>query len=342
MLRSPVLLLVAILSTLPSSGPAVHVSSPHGQPDATDSRFSREGSLSEVASETLQELDSGHATSQELTERKAKFEREAKLTAIFRSLVAGLSTSLGAGIVLLLQGLPTPAQMAFALALAAGVMLTVSCVELFGAAMLEAETRLQAVLFTAAGLLSFLILRKFVPEPDVAPSKKDEDSADSELGTVDTSSDSKSRQMRLAFLMMVALTAHNFPEGLAVGVSSLQSDRLGLVVMGAIAVHNIPEGIAIAMPVLDATGSRMRAMQMATLSGLAEPLGALIAVSFLPDNPSHGKGVTEALLYIVGGIMTAVALVELLPEAWAQQQTVSTISGLILGCGIMLLTHELA
>jgi len=231
--------------------------------------------------------------------------------------------------------------MAFALALAAGVMLTVSFGELFGPALLVAGQRLKAALATLVGLLSFMALRKLVPEPDVAHKKDEDAEEDAELGEADDTLESKSRQWRLAAIMMLALTAHNFPEGLAVGVSSLQSEHLGLVVMAAIAVHNIPEGIAIAMPVLDATGNHWRAMQMATLSGLAEPLGALVAMIFLPPTALQGAGMT-IMLCIVGGIMTSVALIELLPEALAQQQLWSTIAGLVSGCAIMLLTHELA
>ena len=64
--------------------------------------------------------------------------------------------------------------------------------------------------------------------------------------------------------------------------------------MAAIAVHNIPEGIAIAMPVLEATNDRRKAMLMATLSGLAEPLGAFIAVTLLPPGALSGPGAKMA------------------------------------------------
>ncbi|CAK9112645.1 unnamed protein product [Durusdinium trenchii] len=79
---------------------------------------------------------------------------ESKAVAILRSLVAGLSTSLGAGIVLLLRGSPSAGQMAFALALAAGVMLTVSLVELFVPPFFHGQW-LQASL---SGLFGFLSL----------------------------------------------------------------------------------------------------------------------------------------------------------------------------------------
>mmetsp|Transcript_47618 Transcript_47618/g.99263 ORF Transcript_47618/g.99263 Transcript_47618/m.99263 type:complete len:287 (-) Transcript_47618:78-938(-) len=262
-----------------------------------------------------------------------------KATAIVRSLVAGLSTSVGAAIVLLLRSSPTARHTAFALALAAGVMLTVSFVEMFLPPFLQASNRIQACVSGSLGFLSFLLIRNFVPEPDLGFGKEDRDTGDPEK--VEAVVTPKARQWRLAVLLMLALTAHNFPEGLAVGVSSLHSTRLGVVVMVAIAVHNIPEGIAIALPVLEATNSLSLAMLLATLSGLAEPLGAFIAVSILPPGALAGSGM-DILLCAVGGIMSSVACFELLPEALAQRQNWSTIAGLILGVLVMLVTHEIA
>merc|ERR1719162_1045301 len=115
---------------------------------------------------------------------------------------------------------------------------------------------------------------------------------------------------------MIALTAHNFPEGFAVAISALESNRLGLVVMFAIAVHNVPEGIAIAVPVLASTGSRKRALWMSFLSGMAEPVGALTALIVLRFTPGGlSEASLENLLCVVGGVMCAVAAKELLPEA---------------------------
>mmetsp|Transcript_17980 Transcript_17980/g.56345 ORF Transcript_17980/g.56345 Transcript_17980/m.56345 type:complete len:360 (-) Transcript_17980:38-1117(-) len=272
---------------------------------------------------------------------QGKAEAPARLDAIFRSVLAGLSTSLGAGIVLLLRGAPTPSQMAFALALAGSVMITVSLVELWLPQLAQPGRRLECVAGAFAGLLGFLALKSLVPEPELGPhAKACEDLDDCERGR-DSRQAHKAKQWRLAVLLTLALTAHNFPEGLAVAVSSLQSERLGFVVMAAIAVHNIPEGIAIAMPVLDATGSRTRAMQLATLSGLAEPLGAILAVTLLPEYFIKGRGM-DILLCAVGGIMTCVACTELLPEAQVQRKPICMLGGLICGASVMLLTHELA
>jgi zinc transporter, ZIP family len=84
---------------------------------------------------------------------------------------------------------------------------------------------------------------------------------------------------RLGILMAITMTLHNMPEGLAVAFSSYTD--LGPVMALAIALHNIPEGIIVAAPIFAATGSRTRALTIATLSGLSEPLGALLALVFV-------------------------------------------------------------
>lgn len=300
----------------------------------------------------------------------------ARRDALLRSLLAGLSTSVGAAVVLLLREAPSTGQMAFALALAGGVMLTVSVVEMFLPQLEHSERWLESIAAGGTGAGAFAALRRLLPEPEYVHHKEDSDCEefdsrggasssslgrdrsrrrgsspkdveDCEMAVSKTMSNrdqplgQQDKNWRLAVLLTVALTAHNFPEGLAVAVSSLSSDHLGLVVMAAIAMHNIPEGIAIAMPVLQATGSRWRAMQMATLSGLAEPLGAFVAVTALPTNAVQGRCMA-ALLCCIGGIMTSVALTELIPEALKEREPVHVTGGLLAGFVIMMLTHELA
>jgi len=263
-------------------------------------------------------------------------EWDRKVHALGRSLVAGLSTSVGAGAVLWGITSPTAAHMAFCLSLAAGVMVTVSLLELFLPRIWEPGWRLQAIFFSSLGVLAFWGLSKLVPEPEYTKE------VDEEMATDDKDKDEikKGKQWRLAMLMMLALTAHNFPEGLAVAAASMHDERLGFVVMAAIAVHNIPEGIAIAMPVFDATKSRMKAMQMATLSGLAEPLGALVALTMLPPEWLEGRGM-DGLLCLVGGIMVSVACTELFPEAIALHEPTAVFVGTVVGVIVMLLTMSL-
>ena len=87
--------------------------------------------------------------------------------------------------------------------------------------------------------------------------------------------------MKTGILITLGIAIHNFPEGLAVFMSSLSSIRLGIVLALAIALHNIPEGLAVAMPIFYATKSKRKAFWYSFLSGFAEPIGAVIGLLIL-------------------------------------------------------------
>ena len=111
----------------------------------------------------------------------------------------------------------------------------------------------------------------------------------------------------------ISISLHNFPEGLATFIATLEDPAVGGALALAIAMHNIPEGVAVAMPVYYATGSRHRAFAWAALSGLAEPLGAVLAWLVLYNNFSDT--VFAVLFGLVGGMMVCISLKELLPTA---------------------------
>ena len=250
------------------------------------------------------------------------------------SFLAGLATTLGALVVLCFdKSGPSPAQMSFALALAAGVMITVSVVEMWVPPLLEGTHLGRTAFWSLAGCSAFWVVSKLVGS-DPVPGGSLLPTASSAASTAERVEQDRARNARLGLLMMVTLTAHNFPEGLAVAVSALSSQRLGAVVMLAIAIHNIPEGIAIAVPVYAASGSARRAFLMAFLSGLSEPLGAFVALVFLGDSVS--KGAVEGLLCFVAGVMTAVAVLELLPEAFRYGRPKAMVAGFAAGVAIML------
>lgn len=131
--------------------------------------------------------------------------------------------------------------------------------------------------------------------------------------------------------MSLTMTLHNLPEGFAVAFSAMTN--FGPIMALAIAVHNIPEGIIVAAPVYAATGSRWKALLMASLSGLSEPVGALIALS------SVDTAISEPNLYlilaIVGGIMAAVCVLELWPEGKKCNSDGNLAMGIALGSAIM-------
>lgn len=118
---------------------------------------------------------------------------------------------------------------------------------------------------------------------------------------------------RAGLMTAVAICIHNFPEGMATFLTTTQNVSLGLSVGLAIAIHNIPEGIAVALPIYHVTGKRRYAMLYAALSGISEPIGALIGVflfgMFVPQI------LVGILLAAVAGIMIYLSFDTLLPLA---------------------------
>ena len=131
----------------------------------------------------------------------------------------------------------------------------------------------------------------------------------------------------------LAIAIHNFPEGLATFSAALKDPNLGISIAIAIAIHNIPEGIAVSIPLYYATGKRMKAFVLSFLSGLAEPLGALIGYLILM--PFLNDIVFGLLFAFVAGIMVFISLDELLPSASKYGEHHLSIYGLVAGMAVM-------
>lgn len=142
---------------------------------------------------------------------------------------------------------------------------------------------------------------------------------------------------KLGILNMLALILHNFPEGIATFMSSYKDINLGIKLAIAIAFHNIPEGISIAVPIYYATKSKKEALFKTLLSGIAEPIGALIAYIFL------SKYITNTLisiiLLLVGGIMITLAIEVILSKAKRYNLNKYLYLGLIIGAILILFNY---
>lgn len=142
---------------------------------------------------------------------------------------------------------------------------------------------------------------------------------------------------KLGILSMLALMLHNFPEGIATFMGSIKNTSLGLKLAFAIMLHNIPEGISIAVPIYYATNSKKKAILNTLLSGLAEPLGAILTYIIL------NRYITDLMLNItllfVAGIMITLAINEMLPKALKYNNNKYIYLGLLLGIVIIVFNH---
>ncbi|MCX8069602.1 MAG: zinc transporter ZupT [Thermodesulfovibrionales bacterium] len=151
---------------------------------------------------------------------------------------------------------------------------------------------------------------------------------------------SHSKLMRMGLFTALAITIHNFPEGLATFLSALQDPKLGFAIAIAVALHNIPEGISVSVPIYFATGDRKKAFFYSLFSGLAEPFGAIIAYIAIYFWIGGEFGIVPSqLLGIlfagVAGIMVYISLDELLPTSRAYGKGHDSLFGLIGGMLIM-------
>ena len=142
---------------------------------------------------------------------------------------------------------------------------------------------------------------------------------------------------RTGIVVALSLTAHNFPEGIAAFTSAVNNGlSIAIPITIAIAIHNIPEGIAVSVPIYHASGNKKKAFWLSFLSGLAEPLGAVLAFLFLM--PFWSPIINGIVMSAVAGIMVYISLDELLPSAEKYGEHHISISGLIAGMVIMALS----
>lgn len=244
------------------------------------------------------------------------------LTAILLTALAGISTAIGGLTVFFSKKLNTK-FLSFTLGISAGVMIYISFVELFskanqGLSEIYGE-KLGAFINMIAffgGIALVALVDRLIPENG---------------GNI--SSEKSAGLMRTGMITAVALGIHNFPEGMATFVSALRSPTMAIPIVAAIAIHNIPEGIAVAVPIFYATKSRGRAFLYSLISGLTEPLGAIIGYLILM--PFMSETVNSIVFSAVAGIMVFISVDELLPSAQEYGEHNLSILGVVAGMIIM-------
>ena len=148
--------------------------------------------------------------------------------------------------------------------------------------------------------------------------------------------------VRMGLFTALAIAIHNFPEGIATFFAGLADPELAIPIAVAIAIHNIPEGIAVAVPISYGTGSKKKAFFLSFLSGLAEPVGALVAyfilVIFFKGAETIPHGLFGFLFGSVAGIMVFISIDELLPTAEEYGHHHHSIYGFVIGMAVMALS----
>ncbi len=294
---------------------------------------------------------------------------QAVLFAFILTLIAGLSTGIGSAIAFFFRR-PKMSYLAFALGLSAGVMIYVSFMELMPNAIDELveegyDGDLWATVAFFLGILVIAAIDLVIPH-DTNPHEFAEDD---ELDTISTkepipegaceladgahpggsdaealtalrgsASARKSTLLRGGVFTALAIAIHNFPEGLATFVSALSDPGIGVAIAVAISIHNIPEGISVSVPIFYATGDRKRAFWISFLSGVAEPVGAVVGFAVLMPFIDGNPAILPGLLAFVAGIMVYISIDELLPLAHKYGKGHVVLVGLILGMFIMALS----
>ena len=203
---------------------------------------------------------------------------------------------------------------------AAGVMIAASVWSLLLPA-IDSSSYITAALGFLSGIVLLLALDLLVPhlhatsdKAEGKPSRLSRSALPHLHATSDKAEGKPSRLSRSA-LLMLSVTLHNIPEGMAVGAAAAATGSISyasaLALSLGIALQNFPEGLVVSMPLYKEGKSRGRAFLEGTISGAVEPIGGILAFIFV----SFFSSMLPFLLSLAAGAMFYVVVEELIPEA---------------------------
>ena len=273
------------------------------------------------------------------------FESPDYLTAFALTVFAGLSTGIGSAVAFFAPR-TNYRFLGLAMGFSAGVMLYVSFTEILG----KANASVNAVYgvdlgawivlgaffggIGLAGVIDVMVPKAGNPhQPRRAGELQTVKAPETDPQTIATLAADHPRLLRTGLFAALAIALHNFPEGLATFLIALEDVKLGTALAVAVALHNIPEGVSVAVPIYYATGSRQRAFVYSLLSGLAEPVGAI--VGYLLLRAFFTDDVVGILFGVVAGIMVYISLDEMLPAAHMYGSEHDALLGVVSGMLMM-------
>ena len=256
------------------------------------------------------------------------------LLAFSLTLLAGLATGIGS-VIAFFTTTTNKKFLSLTLGFSAGVMIYVSLIEIFVKAKdaLIAGVGVQLGNWLTVGgffggMLLIALIDKLIPTQGNPHEHKKVEDMNASL--------EESELWKMGTFTALAIAIHNFPEGIATFTAALQEPGLGVAIAVAIAIHNIPEGIAVAVPIYFATKDKKKAFKLSFLSGLSEPVGAIVAYLILM--PFLNDLMFGLIFAAVAGIMVFISLDGLIPAAKKYDEGHTSIYGLIGGMAVMALS----
>ncbi len=241
-----------------------------------------------------------------------------------------IGTTLGAAMVFLMKNKINNKIEKLLLGFASGVMIAASIWSLIIPAIDMAEEQGQIAWLPATvgfllGICFLLILDSVIPHLHLNNSKPEGIKA----------------KLKKTTMMVLAVTLHNIPEGMAVGVvfAGAITGNTGITIAGAfalaigIAIQNFPEGAIISMPLKSEGMSKAKAFLYGTLSGIVEPIAAVITILFTNTVVS----ILPYLLAFAAGAMIYVVVEELIPESQSGEHSNIGTIGVAIGFVIMMI-----
>ncbi|MFQ6086081.1 MAG: ZIP family metal transporter [Candidatus Bathyarchaeia archaeon] len=247
---------------------------------------------------------------------------------VLLSLIAGSATGIG-GVIIIGVKKASERLVGFSMGFASGVMLLVSFISLLTES-LKIVIFIDVAISFSAGAVLILILDLLLPHMEFFVKEKGflESKLFPSIRWGREELRDRSRWVRTGLLIMIGISLHNLPEGIVVSAGYAHLPRLGLLMAIAVGFHNIPEGVATAIPLVTARMSKRGVAGLTLLSGLAEPLGALIGATLLLGTSPQVIG---SALAFAAGVMTYITADELIPIAHEYGHKHSVSVGLLLG-----------